>query len=273
MLPSHSSPPPRFDLRGLKLKQISLYQQEAGRHPGGHTIPPYHERIELVTAGGGAILDGDRWRPITPGDLIWNQPGDRTIGQSTFDDPYRCLAITLLTPCRDGLGMPRFTRWPDLEEVQSFCRETLAAFVRESFAPGVLCDYIVSSLRFRMEQHRQSADALPRPLQMALQWLRDHYAQPCGIDELSEAVGWSPAYLFASFARHLKTTPHQYLIRERLRAARIRLVSTSQPIKQIAVECGFSDASAFSNRFKAEVGLTPKTYRLRNRSFDMLAPH
>lgn len=273
MLPTSSTRLPLLDFRGLKLKQISLYQQAAGRHPGGHVIPPYHERIELVTAGGGAILHRGEWRPIAPGDLIWNQPGDRTIGQSTFDDPYRCLAITLLTPHRNGLGLPRFTRWPDLEEVQSFCRETLAAFVRESFAPGVLCDYIVSSLRFRMEQHRQSADALPRPLQKALQWLRDHHGEPCSIDDLSEAVGWSPAYLFASFARHLKTTPHQYLIRERLRAARIRLVSTSEPIKQIAVECGFSDASAFSNRFKAEVGLTPKAYRLRNRSLETLVPH
>ncbi len=271
MHPAHSPPLPAVNFQSLKIKQISFYQQAKGRHPGGHPIPPYHERIELVTAGRGAIRDGDQWRPVTPGDLIWNKPGDYTIGRSHFDDPYRCLAVTLLSPQRDGLGMPRFTRWPDLEEVQSFSREALSSFVRESFAPEVLCEYIVSRLRFCMELHRQSSTTLPRQLQEALQWLRDHHAQPCSIEELGEAVGWSPAYLFASFARYLKTTPHQFLIRERLRSARVRLVSTSQPIKQIAVECGFSDASAFSNRFKAEVGLTPKSYRLRNISLEGLA--
>ncbi|MEO8207265.1 MAG: helix-turn-helix transcriptional regulator, partial [Chthoniobacterales bacterium] len=62
---------------------------------------------------------------------------------------------------------------------------------------------------------------------------------------------------------HLHTTPHQILMSLRLRAACERLVSTSQPMKQIASECGFTDASTFTHAFKAGRGLTPKAYRQR----------
>ncbi len=250
----------------LKLLQLSLYMQPHGSHPGGSAVPINHLRVELVTQGGGAIWHEGDWVPIGPGDLLWNAPGDHTIGRSIFDDPYHCLSITFQGEECQRLGVPRFSRWENLEEVKSFTRETVRTYVTEGFPHEVLRDYLLARVLFQVRRyhHQRPQEALPVVVREALVWLRKHYATPCRMADLAGALDCSPAFLFQQFAIHLKTTPHQIVIRERLRAARERLVSTLHPIKQIAVECGFSDASAFTHRFKADVGMTPGQYRERN---------
>jgi len=51
------------------------------------------------------------------------------------------------------------------------------------------------------------------------------------------------------------------LMQKRLRVAKERLMSTWDPIKNIAVESGFSDVAVFGHVFKAHTGQTPRGYR------------
>lgn len=54
---------------------------------------------------------------------------------------------------------------------------------------------------------------------------------------------------------------HRYLINQRIAQAKSRLSATTDPISQIALECGFSDQSSFTRRFTAVVGLSPALWR------------
>jgi AraC family transcriptional regulator len=56
--------------------------------------------------------------------------------------------------------------------------------------------------------------------------------------------------------------PHQYVLARRLSRARELLRSTSLPLGEIALACGFASASHFTNRFKQVLGGTPGEYRL-----------
>lgn len=267
-MPHNLSPSP-FSfaaLDRLKLESVYHYHQPHGRHPRAIPLPPYYERIELVTGGRGWILDGKKWREVLPGDLIWNKPGDYTIGRSDFESPYRCLAVTLIGKRRGGHGLPRFSRCSDLGEVKHFVRDAVQRFADDSFDRCVLKAYVVGRLLFWMHihHHAETHPELPAPLRAAVEWMTRHYATPCRIDELARAAGWSPAYLHEAFRHHLQTTPHQMLIRHRLHAVRDKLVSTLHPIKQIAVECGFADAPTLTHAFKAAFGVTPKAYRDRH---------
>jgi len=239
------------------------YYQPPGCHPLGSVIPPGYERVELVTGGRGWILDREEWRAVAPGDLIWNKPGDHTIGRSDFANPYRCLAISLQTGLSEGLGLPRFSRWPALEEVEAFARETTKLFFHDRFDRGILCRYVIGQLLFRMELHHQRASEsrLPLPLRSVLTHLERRYTTPCRIDDLARMADCSPAHLHALFRTHLRSSPHQWLINRRLRAAREKLESTHEPIKRIAVECGFPDTAAFTKTFRQHLGITPSRYR------------
>lgn len=56
-------------------------------------------------------------------------------------------------------------------------------------------------------------------------------------------------------------TPHQYLLRTRLRSAATRLLLRPTPILEIALDCGFGDVSNFNHAFRAEFGVKPSDYR------------
>lgn len=249
------------------LHWVNHYHQQANRQPSPITIPVYFERVELMTGGRGWIFHQGDWREVLPGDLIWNRPGDQTISRSDFENPYRCLAVTLGARRRRGSGMPRLTRWPDLDAVQAFALEVSRLFLDEEMDRGALFEYVASQLLLRATLHarHEGKEELPAPLRAVLRHMEENFAATCPIEELAAVSGWSVAHLHELFRKHLKTTPHQMIMRLRMRAIRERLASTNQPIKQVAGECGFADSAALANFFKAETGETPGAYRIRCR--------
>ena len=56
-------------------------------------------------------------------------------------------------------------------------------------------------------------------------------------------------------------TPHQYVLRARLRQAAMRLAVEPARIIDIAFDCGFGDVSNFNRAFRAEFGVSPRAYR------------
>ena len=241
------------------------YIQSPGTQPRGGIIPPYRERIELVTGGRGWILDGQAWREVKPGDLIWNAPGNCTIGRSDEKNPYRCLAITFSTRKAGGTGMRRFSFWPELEEIHSLAREASGLFYDEKFPRDVLRNYLFSRLVFQVQLHERAMqnEGYPAPIRTVMLRIERDFSRPLSVDKLSREAGWSPAYLYEMFRNRVGMSPHQWLLRHRLRMVKERLLTTSEPVKKIAVECGFADAATLTHAFRTHAGETPVSFRNR----------
>jgi len=58
-------------------------------------------------------------------------------------------------------------------------------------------------------------------------------------------------------------TPHQWLLRARLRDAARRLTTTPDAVTAIALDVGFDDLSNFIRSFRTEYGVSPSRYRQR----------
>jgi AraC-like DNA-binding protein len=257
---SNSPHLPRFALEAVELHGIGQY-----RHPIPIRIPPFYERVELVTNGRGWIMHEGGWREVLPGDLVWNRPGDDTIGRGDLGHPYGCLWVDVVSRKQHGLGLPRFSRWRDLEAVRAFAEECARLFQDENFDRATLRDYAVGQLVLRVRLHAAEfeREEWPQALQAAIARLERDFAQPCRIGDLAVVSGWSVAHLHEMFRKHLGITPHRMLVQLRLRAAKARLAATNEAMKQIAFECGFSDPAAFANVFKTNTGMTPGEYRSR----------
>ncbi len=83
------------------------------------------------------------------------------------------------------------------------------------------------------------------------------------LGRLAREAGLSPYHFLRTFERLTGLTPHQYVLRARLREAAIRLAAEHRAkILDIALDSGFGDVSNFNRAFRAEFGVTPRVYRL-----------
>ena len=95
-----------------------------------------------------------------------------------------------------------------------------------------------------------------------LRYMAAHSAAPHTIAALAALAKLSPYHFLRSFKAVTGVTPHQWLLRARLRAAAEKLAATKTPVTDIALDVGFDDLSNFTRTFRAEFGAAPRQYRL-----------
>jgi transcriptional regulator GlxA family with amidase domain len=119
--------------------------------------------------------------------------------------------------------------------------------------------------------HRDGGQAqyIPRPvpvcesdlLQDLIGWAREHIDEPLSVDQLAARTLMSPR----SFARHFKeatgTTPHAWLLAQRMQLAEELLETTDLPVDVIARRVGFGTAAALREQFVRRRGVPPSDYR------------
>jgi AraC-like DNA-binding protein len=101
----------------------------------------------------------------------------------------------------------------------------------------------------------------PSRIARVLRHLEARIAEPCTLADLARVAGLSRYHFLRSFKRVTGTTPHQWLLRARLRESAQRLVAGRDPVTEIALDVGFDDLSNFIRSFRAEFGMSPTRYR------------
>lgn len=81
------------------------------------------------------------------------------------------------------------------------------------------------------------------------------------VERLAEVAGMSARHFARSFVEWSGTTPHEFVERARVDAARALLESTGRPLKTIAWDCGFGSADRMRIVFAKRLGVTPARYR------------
>ncbi|MBK4714896.1 MULTISPECIES: AraC family transcriptional regulator [Tenebrionibacter/Tenebrionicola group] len=93
------------------------------------------------------------------------------------------------------------------------------------------------------------------------EYIRTHYERPIAMEELTALSGLSVAQIERYCKRIFHLTPRQMIHKVRLEKA-TELLAGDMPITDIALQCGYTDHSAFSRQFKAMTGSTPRDFRL-----------
>lgn len=91
-------------------------------------------------------------------------------------------------------------------------------------------------------------------------------AAALSLDDLAAAVPMSPAHFSRAFKHATGMTPHAYLMRRRVEAARRLVATTPHGLGHVAERTGFADASHLARRFRRQLGVTPGEYRRWHRS-------
>ena len=103
-----------------------------------------------------------------------------------------------------------------------------------------------------------------RAVETAL-WIDANSNRPITLDDAAEQAGISAYHFLRLFADVLGVTPHQYLVRSRLRHAARRLADDDSPVTDIAYDVGFADLSNFVRTFHRAAGTSPLKFRQTSR--------
>lgn len=95
-----------------------------------------------------------------------------------------------------------------------------------------------------------------------LRQLEAGIAEPHTLTELAHSAGLSRYHFLRTFRCVTGITPHQWLLRARLRDAAQRLVRSRDSVTEVALDAGFEDLSNFIRSFRAEFGVSPRRYRV-----------
>ncbi|WP_027212719.1 AraC family transcriptional regulator [Burkholderia sp. WSM2232] len=90
--------------------------------------------------------------------------------------------------------------------------------------------------------------------------LHERMDHDISLDELADLAGIDRFQLTRLFQRAFGASPHAYLVRLRLRAAR-RLLATGRAPALVAAEVGFADQSHLGRWFRRAYRMTPAAYR------------
>ncbi len=98
-------------------------------------------------------------------------------------------------------------------------------------------------------------------LAATLDWAVHHLDQELTVDQLAARARMSPRTFARRFRASTGTTPLQWLLQQRVLAARRMLESTDLSVDHVAARCGFGAASTLRMHFRRITGTTPQAYR------------
>ena len=147
----------------------------------------------------------------------------------------------------------RLRRLRDAAAIEEEVHALLAAFLR-------MQDVIRRQVA-KLPARRVSTRAeLYRRLQRARDLIESRFDEPLRLGDLAHAACLQKHHFLREFARAFGTTPHRYLVRRRLDAARRLLAKRGASVLRACLEVGFADPSAFARAFQQRYGTPPSIY-------------
>lgn len=98
-------------------------------------------------------------------------------------------------------------------------------------------------------------------IELAKDYIEDHYFEPLTLNMVADKVGITPAYLSSLFSQHMGVTLIDYLNEVRIDHACVYLKQNYFKTYEIAYKVGYRDEKYFSKVFRKVKGMTPSEYK------------
>jgi AraC-like DNA-binding protein len=92
-------------------------------------------------------------------------------------------------------------------------------------------------------------------------YIRENVNRNIPLSTLADLANLSCSQFRRAFKTSFGDAPHAYIMRQRILRAQDLMLSTSEPLSELALSCGFADQSHFTRLFVRLVGETPNNWR------------
>lgn len=255
------------------------YRCDAG--PGDVPFPEAHNAFTLsyVRRGGFAYTSRGRTFELVAGSFMIGHPGDEYVCSHEHHlCGDECLSFHLTPEAADEAGAgagPAVWRMGGLapQPALAVWAERAQAVV-DGRADGALDELgllLTATLAEMSAGGGKSAGAMAVSPADRRRAVRAAMAIDAAPDEdrslasLAADAGLSQFHFLRVFAAALGVTPHQYVLRSRLRRAAKLLADRDRSITDVAAESGFADLSNFVRTFHRAAGMSPRRFQRASR--------
>jgi AraC-like DNA-binding protein len=254
-------------VRGGHLRAAPDYRIERRSVPG-------HDLL-LCIGGGGCVLSGGREFPVSVGQLAWIDGYHPHAHWAEPGNPWELLWVRV-----DGLHLDRVAGrlsvgsspvfgLADYDGMRALFRCILNLLRDRPASMEAMLHAEIAALISRLCVTPQEeklwapsvSSPLPRRLEGVFTRMRLYYHQPWQVEELASLAGMSASHFFRCFRKAAGASPIDWLRRERINQAKLRLVETRDQIHEIAEQVGYRDPYYFSREFKRLTGSSPRQFR------------
>lgn len=260
----------------LERKSVSVFNFRCTAGPGDKPFAEQHGgySISYVCKGSFGLRSRGKLSELVVGSVLIGHPGDEYICTHEHVCGDECLSFFFAPELVETIGNSK-APWqigsaPPLPEI------VVLGELAQSAADGssdLGLDEIGQVLASRLVEAvsgkpRKSGPDAARDRRRAVEtalWIDANSHKQINLEDAAAEAGISPFHFLRLFSQALGVTPHQYLVRSRLRHAARRLADDDSAITDIAYDVGFADLSNFVRTFHRAAGASPLKFRQASR--------
>jgi AraC-like DNA-binding protein len=246
----------------------------------GPSDRPFEEQhsstsIAMVLAGSFQYHRSGQRELMTPGSLLLGSPGQSFECRHEHGAGDRCLAFSYSPDyferlasdagARGSLSRFRLARVPLLRGLSALAAQASAGLTGSAVSwEEIGLELASHAVQLSQGLSPQTFDAPPSTVARITRIVRFIERNPgtkLSLAQLAAEARLSPFHFLRTFQAVIGITPHQYILRTRLREAARCLASEPEKILDIALDCGFGDVSNFNHAFRAEFHVSPRSFR------------
>ncbi|MFL6815541.1 MAG: helix-turn-helix transcriptional regulator [Bradyrhizobium sp.] len=236
----------------------------------------HHRRhsVSYVRKGSFGCESRGRFFELVTGCVLVGHPGDEYVCTHEHVCGDECLSFFLGPQLLDEIG-DRAEVWqigaaPPLPELMILGELAQAAAdgrndVGLEEAGVLFASRFVQVVSGRARQPTRPSGRDRRRAVETAHWIEAHSNREIDLEQTALQADISPFHFLRVFSSVLGVTPHQYLVRSRLRHAARLLAEDGISITDVAYEVGFGDLSNFVRTFHRAAGVSPRKFREASR--------
>jgi AraC family transcriptional regulator len=240
--------------------------------PQDRPFEEQHDGVSIAVVVGGSF----QYRSplgetmLTPGSLLLGNPGQCFECGHEHAAGDRCIAFRYAPELFAGIGAGRRFRASHLPPLPELSRIATRAAVGAALGIDVpweqtAIELAAAAVRLTNDG-KHIARAIPSgALRRVTESVRRIEAEPSfmwTLTRLAADARQSPYHYLRLFQQVTGVTPHQFVLRARLRSAALKLIEYDAKIIDVVYGAGFGDVSNFNAAFRREFGVSPRAYRL-----------
>jgi len=255
--------------RGL----VSVSDYRCRAEPGDEPFVEQHEQYTLsyVRKGSFGYRVRGETHELVAGSVLVGRPGDEYLCTHDHAHGDECLSFYVSPAIVEAVGNGGGAIWrigsaPPLPELMVL-GELASGVARGRSDVGIDEIGMLFAARFGeivSARGRRSKSPAPRDRRRAVEaalWMAERSHEAIDLERVAGEAGVSPFHFLRVFADVLGVTPHQYLVRSRLRQAARLLADDARGVTDVAFDVGFGDISNFVRTFRRAAGVSPRDFR------------